>query len=247
VFAFVFLTIDEPARAVGAELAKIPEAVFVVCLAGRQGLLAEIRCRDNAHLVAVFDQIRGLDGVVDVDSLTAMEYRKSATSGIAEEILGTPVAMRIAKPVPVRRKLDEVDLTLIGELVHNGRATFVDLAPKSGLSQAGVRARVQRLLEEQIIVIQAFPSAEALGLAYFAAVQVSVRGPVEPVAQKLCAMPEFIVVALSGGAYDLVCEVWCRNHPHLLEILDSVRSIANVGVVQSNTYLEILKEDYRLG
>lgn len=247
VFAFVFLTIDKPARVVGAELAEIPEAVFVVCLSGRQGLLAEVRCHDNTHLVEVFDQIRGLDGVVEVDSLTAMEYRKSGTSGIAEEILGTPVAMRVAKPVPIERKLDEVDLALIGELVHDGRATFVDLAPKSGLSQAGVRARVQRLLEEQVIVIQAFPSAEALGLASFATVQVSVRGPVEPVAQRLCAMPEFTVVALSGGAYDLVCEVWCRNYPHLLEILDSVRAIDNVGVVQSNTYLEILKEDYRLG
>jgi len=247
VFAFVFITIDQPARVVGNELAKIPEAVFVVCLSGRQGLLVEIRCRDNTHLLDVFDQVRGIAGVVEVDSLTAMEYRKSGTSGIAEEILGTPVAMRVAKPVPIDRKLDDVDLALIGELVHDGRATFVDLAPKSGLSQAGVRSRVQRLIEEQVVVIQAFPSAEALGLASFAAVQVAVRGPVEPVAQALCARPEFTVVALSGGTYDLVCEVWCRNYPHLLEILDTVRAIDNVGVVQSNTYLEILKEDYRLG
>jgi hypothetical protein len=45
----------------------------------------------------------------------------------------------------------------------------------------------------------------------------------------------------------LLCEVWCRNYLHLLDTLDFVRAIENVGVVQSNTYLEILKEDYRLG
>ncbi len=247
VFAFVYLTIDRPAQEVGADLASIPEAVFVVCITGKQGLIVEVRCRDNAHLLEVFDQVRGTAGVVEVDSLTAMEYRKSGTSGIAEEIFGTPVAMRVARPVPIDRKLDDIDLALIGELVHDGRATFVDLAPKSGLSQAGVRARVQRLLEEQVVVIQAFPSAEALGLGSFAAVLVAVRGPVEPVAQKLCAMPEFTVVALSGGSYDLICEVWCRDYEHLLATLDTVRAIDDVGVIQSNTYLEILKEDYRLG
>ena len=246
VFAFVYLTIDRPARTIGAELSDIPEAVFVVCVTGRQGVLVEIRCRDNTHLLEVFDEVRGIAGVVDVDSLTAMEYRKSGTSGIAEEVFGTHVAMRVAQPVPIDRKLDEIDLTLIRELVHDGRATFVDLAPKSGLSQAGVRARVQRLLEEQVVVIQAFPSAEALGLSSFASVLVSVRGPVESVAQKLCVMPEFTVVALSGGSYDLICEVWCRNYEHLLNTLDTVRSIEDVSAVQSNTYLEILKEDYRL-
>jgi Lrp/AsnC family transcriptional regulator for asnA, asnC and gidA len=59
-------------------------------------------------------------------------------------------------------------------------------------------------------------------------------------------MPEFTVVALSGGSYDLICEVWCRNYEHLLNTLDTVRSIEDVSAVQSNTYLEILKEDYRL-
>jgi hypothetical protein len=44
-----------------------------------------------------------------------------------------------------------------------------------------------------------------------------------------------------------VYEVWCRDNEHLLATLDTVRALDGVGVVQSNTYLEIIKEDYRIG
>jgi Lrp/AsnC family transcriptional regulator for asnA, asnC and gidA len=185
--------------------------------------------------------------VVDLDTLTVMEFRKSGTSGIARELFGKDVEARLAKPIAIDRTLDDVDLALIRELVHDGRSTFVDLAPKVGLSQAGVRARVQRLLEEQVVVIQAFPSAEVLGIASFATLLLSVRGPMDPIVEKLCGMSEFTVVALAGGSFDLVCEVWCRDNEHLLETLDTVRALDGVGVVQSNTYLEIIKEDYLIG
>lgn len=247
VFSFCFLTIEGPAKDIGGQLAEIPEAVFVVSVTGRQGLMSEIRCRDNAHLLEVFEQVRGIEGVVDLDSLTAMEFRKSGTSGIASELFGVHVGIRLAQPVASDRPLDATDLALIRELVHDGRATFVDLAPKVGLSQAGVRARVQRLLDDQVVVIQAFPSAEVLGIASFATILVSLRGPLEPIVEKICAMPEFTVVALAGGSYDLVCEVWCRDNLHLLETLDVVRSLDGVGLVQSNTYLDIMKEDYLIG
>jgi Lrp/AsnC family transcriptional regulator for asnA, asnC and gidA len=55
------------------------------------------------------------------------------------------------------------------------------------------------------------------------------------------------VVALAGGSFDVVCEVWCRDNEHLLATLDTVRALDGVGVVQSNTYLEIIKEDYLIG
>jgi Lrp/AsnC family transcriptional regulator for asnA, asnC and gidA len=74
----------------------------------------------------------------------------------------------------------------------------------------------------------------------------SVRGPVGPIAERLSAMPEFTVVALTSGSYDLAGEVWCRDNEHLLDILDAIRSLDGVSAVVSNTYLEIEKEAYRL-
>ena len=54
-------------------------------------------------------------------------------------------------------------------------------------------------------------------------------------------------MALAGGSFDVVCEIWCRNNEHLLETLVTVRALDGVGVVKSNTCLEIINEEYRIG
>ncbi len=247
VFANVFATVAGPTRDAATRVAEIKEAVFVACVTGRAGLLLEIRCEDNAHLVEVMDRLRTTPGIADFDNLTVIEYRKAGTSGIAAELLGEPIEPRVPEPAPADHPLDEIDLRLIRELMADGRVTYADLSPRVRLSQAGVRARVQRLLDENIVVIQATSTAGALGLAAFAAVRLSVQGPVGPIADKLYAMPEFTVVAITNGSYDIAGEVWCRDNAHLLDTLDTVRSIEGIGALVSNTYLEIEKEEYRLG
>jgi Lrp/AsnC family transcriptional regulator for asnA, asnC and gidA len=149
--------------------------------------------------------------------------------------------------VPQDKPLDEIDLQLIRELVADGRATFAALSPKVGLSQAGVRARVQRLLDQQIVVVQATIGASVLGLASSAGLFIQVRVGFIEVGERLAAMPEFTIVSATGGRFGLVCEVWSRNARHLLDILDAIRSVDRVIDVESATYLEIVKEQFRLG
>ena len=246
VFSFVFLSVTEPARNVAARIAEIDEAVFVVCIAGRWNVLVEVRCSDHRHLLDVLDQVRATAGVADLETFTALDYLKAGTSGIAAEVFGHHVPRSLPEPVPGDRPLDETDLALIRALVADGRATFADLAPIVGLSQAGVRARVQRLLDEKVVTIHASVSAPALGLASFAALLVSIRGPAGPVLEQLCAKPEFTVVAAASGRFDAVCEVWCRDDDHFLDTLDSIRVLKGVADVQTGTYLEIVKEKYRI-
>jgi len=247
VFAFVFASVEGSARRLAESVAEIPEAVFVVCLTGKTGLMVEIRCRDNRHLVAVLDRLRMIEGIVDLDSLTVIEYRKAGTAGLAAELFEQPIEPRTPDPASRERPLDEVDRLLISELMADGRATYADLAPRVGLSQAGVRARVQRLLDDNTVVIQATSTARALGIAAFSAVLLSAQGPVGRIADQLAAMPEFTILALTSGSYDLAGEVWCRDNAHLLDTLDSIRSLEGVSSLVSNTYLEIEKEEYRLG
>lgn len=246
VFSFVFLSVTEPARTVAARIAEIDEAVFVVCIAGRWNVLVEVRCSDHRHLLEVLDRIRATTGVADLETFTALDYLKVGTSGIAAEVFGRHVPRSLPAPVSGDRPLDATDLALIRALVGDGRATFADLAPIVGLSQAGVRARVQRLLDEKTVTIHASVSAPALGLASFSALLVSVRGPAAPVLEQLCAKPEFTVVAAASGRFDAVCEVWCRDDVHFLDTLDAVRTIKGIANVQTGTYLEIVKEKYRI-
>lgn len=246
IFSFVFVTTSGPAREAATLLSEIDEAVFVVCLGGRFSALIEVRCHDYGHLLTVLDRIRSTEGVVDAESLSAIEYLKAGASGIAAEVFGQSVERKLARPVPGDRSLDDVDIALIRALVADGRATFADLAPAVGLSQAGVRARVQRLLDDQTVVIHATASATVLGLDSFSALLISIRGEAEGIAMQLCAMPEFTIVAATSGRFGLVGEVWCRDREHLLDILDAVRNIDGVADVESAAYLDIVKEQFRL-
>lgn len=246
VFSFVFLSVTGPARSVAARISEIDEAVFVVCIAGRWNLLVEVRCSDHRDLLHVLDRIRDTEGVSDLETVTAIDYLKAGTSGIAAEVFGQAVPRSLPSPVAADHPIDATDLALIRALVTDGRATFADLAPVAGLSQAGARARVQRLLDDKIITTHASVSANALGLASFAALLISVRGPSAPVLEQLCRKPEFTVVAAASGRFDAVGEVWCRDNDHFLDTLDSIRTIDGIAEVQTGTYLEIVKEHYRL-
>jgi len=245
VFAFALLVIDEPAGEVAPRLDATDEVVFVAAITGRWGIAAELRCTDGRHLYETLDALRGIPGVFEVESLPVLEFFKQDWTGLVEEVFGQPVPPHRVSPVPAR-DLDAIDATLIRELVADGRATYADLAPTVGLSQAAVRVRVQRLIDEGVMVIQAYASATSLGLGSFAVAFVQLRSDAARTVARLSDMPEVTMIAATTGRYDLACEVWSRNRAGLLETIDDIRSLAQVGVVSTHTYLEVAKEQYRV-
>ena len=245
VFAFALLLVDEPSSNVTARLESVDEVVFAACITGRWAVVVELRCRDNRHLYETLDWLRSLAGVAEIESLTVLEYFKQDWTGLVEEVLGQ--AMPSHQPNPVAAfGLDEVDRRLIDELVVDGRARYADLAPVVGLSQAAVRTRVQRLLEEGIVVIQAYASAKALGIGSVAAILITAKCDASRLVTELAAMPEITVVAATSGRFDFVCEVWSRDNADLLSSIDRIRTLDEVGVVSSHTFLAVAKEEYRI-
>lgn len=245
IFAFVLILVDEPTSDVTAQLEDVDEVVFAACVTGRWGLLAEVRCRDNRHLYETLDRLRSLGGVAEIEGLAVMEYFKQDWTGLVEEVLGHEAAPHQVSPV-VALGLDDVDRKIITELVFDGRATYAYLAPIVELSQAAVRTRVQRLLDEGIVVIQAYASAKALGIGSFAAILIAVKRDASRLVAELNAMPEISLVAATSGRYDFVCEIWSRDNAQLLASIDRIRRLDEVGVVSSHTFLAVAKEQYRI-
>ncbi|MCC6222509.1 MAG: Lrp/AsnC family transcriptional regulator [Thermoleophilia bacterium] len=246
VFAFALVRLDGPSQDVARRIGELREAVFIGCVSGRWSLLVELRCRDSHQLVLTLDRIRTTPGVAAVESVPAIEYFKQVWTGIVHDVLGRRDGPVRANPVLAERPLDAVDRALLAGLIEDGRASYAALAALVGLSQAAVRARVQRLLEEGVVVVQAYASAEALDLAAFGAAFISARGEVIPLSQRLVAMPETTLVTATSGRYDLVCELWCRDDHHLLATLDALRGLPGVRSVESCTYLDIVKEQYQV-
>ena len=76
-------------------------------------------------------------------------------------------------------RVDEVDRQLVFALQRDGRASYARLAEEVGMSQAGVRTRVQRLLEAGVVQIAAVADPFAFGFTITALLGITFKGDLE--------------------------------------------------------------------
>ncbi len=146
------------------------------------------------------------------------------------------------------RAVDATDLALIEELQHDGRASYAALARAVGLSEAAVRQRVQRLLENRTMQIVAVTDPMTVNLARQAMVGVRAEGDTREVAARLADLPEVDYVVLCAGTFDILCEITCENDQQLLELLNgAVRSVPGVRETETFIYLALTKQTYTWG
>jgi Lrp/AsnC family transcriptional regulator for asnA, asnC and gidA len=143
-------------------------------------------------------------------------------------------------------ELDEISWRIIEQLQEDGRRSYGAIAKVVGLSEAGVRQRVQRMIDAGVMQIAAVTDPLRVGAHRQAMVGISVAGPLEPVAAALEQLPEAIYVVVCAGSFDLLCELVCDDDDHLLDVLSSrIRSIPGVTGTETFVYLQLRKETYR--
>ncbi len=144
--------------------------------------------------------------------------------------------------------LDEIDKVLIDRLQSDGRRTYTGLALDTGLSEAAVRQRVQRLLDHGVMQIVAVTDPLTVGMHRMAMIGLKVEGDLRGVAQELAAIPQIDYVVIASGAYDIILEVTCIDDHDLLEILnDKIRAIPGVRSTDTMVYLQMVKQTYTWG
>ncbi|MGH9214800.1 MAG: Lrp/AsnC family transcriptional regulator [Acidimicrobiales bacterium] len=144
--------------------------------------------------------------------------------------------------------LDDIDKAIIRELQLDGRTPYAKLGPAVGLSQAAVRQRVQRLIENGVMQVVAVTDPLMLGFNLEAMIGVEVDGDLRAVASKLAEVDNVDYVVVTTGRFDLVLEVVCRDHEELLQIInDVIRAIPGVRATETFTYLHLEKQTYSWG
>lgn len=141
-------------------------------------------------------------------------------------------------------ELDDIDRQLIAGLIRDGRATYAKLAPEVGLSQAAVRTRVQRLLDEQVITITGRVDPTTFGLGVFAFVFLEVSKETDKIARLVSEIDEAVFVVVGAGRFDVLVELRCSTNDNLLQALDRIRVLEGVRRVQSVTVLHYEKQDW---
>jgi Lrp/AsnC family transcriptional regulator, regulator for asnA, asnC and gidA len=144
--------------------------------------------------------------------------------------------------------LDDVSKAIIEQLQQDGRRAYAAIGKVVGLSEAAVRQRVQRLLDQGAMQIVAVTDPLELGFHRQAMVGIKAEGELDPIADALAAMDEIDYVVITAGAFDLLAEVVCESDEHLLEILSTrIRAIPGVKATESFVYLKLRKQTYSWG
>ena len=145
--------------------------------------------------------------------------------------------------------LDAIDRALIALLQQDGRLPYSRLAPEVGLSEAATRQRVQRLIDSGVIqVVAVADPLRSGGGRIMAMVGVRAEGDVRVVAEALAALPEAIYGVATSGPYDVLAEVVCDDHDHLLRLLNErIRAIEGVRSTESWLELGVFKHAFDYG
>jgi Lrp/AsnC family transcriptional regulator, regulator for asnA, asnC and gidA len=144
--------------------------------------------------------------------------------------------------------LDDVNKRIIELLQRDGRMSYASMAKIVGLSEAAVRQRVQRLLDNGVMQIVAVTDPLTLGFARQVMVGLKVEGDTRPVAKALSEVPEVDYVVMCAGAFDLLAELVCTDDNHLLSLLnDRIRAIPGVTGTETFVYLKLAKQTYAWG
>jgi Lrp/AsnC family transcriptional regulator for asnA, asnC and gidA len=144
--------------------------------------------------------------------------------------------------------LDDTNKLIIEHLQRDGRMSYATLAKTIGLSEAAVRQRVQRLLDNGLMQIVAVTDPLTLGFARQAMVGLRVNGDLRTIADKIAEVPEVDYVVICAGRYDLLVELVCTDDEHLLDILnEKVRTVEGVSAADTFMYLRLAKQTYAWG
>jgi Lrp/AsnC family transcriptional regulator for asnA, asnC and gidA len=159
------------------------------------------------------------------------------------------VAIRAGRPSARQNgPLDAVSKAIIAELQRDGRKPYAAIGKAVGLSEAAVRQRVQRLLDNGVMQVVAVTDPLQLGFARQAMIGITVVGEVEPIADQLAAMDELDYVVITAGSFDILAEIVCESDAHLLEVLSKrIRGIDGVRTTETFVYLKLRKQTYSWG
>lgn len=144
--------------------------------------------------------------------------------------------------------LDDTSKAIIEHLQQDGRSPYATIGKAVGLSEAAVRQRVQRLIDNGVMQIVAVTDPMQVGLYRQAMIGIRTEGDLQAVADVIAEMDEAAYVVVTAGSFDLLVEVIVEDDDHLLELLsERIRTIPQVRSTESFVYLKLRKQTYQWG
>lgn len=142
--------------------------------------------------------------------------------------------------------LDSTDLNILEILRKDGRATFAEIATQLKVSPGMIRQRYNRLVDQGYVKVVAITNPAHRGLKTMALIGVRTDGnQMLKVADKIAKLKEVVYLVVVSGRYDIMLEVFCRDHADLLNfVTEKLYAIDGVRETETFMHLKIVKEIY---
>jgi DNA-binding Lrp family transcriptional regulator len=134
--------------------------------------------------------------------------------------------------------LDEVDRKIISRLQQDGRATFQELAKIVGFSSMGVKKRLDRLQERDILKISGLLNVEQLDLhAALVLIEIESSEALERLLKRFKDCPRVVNIFTTLGGYNLIALVVAENQDTLESIsMEKCSLRSSEGIRRSEFY-----------
>ncbi|MDT4937227.1 MAG: Lrp/AsnC family transcriptional regulator, regulator for asnA, asnC and gidA [Pseudonocardiales bacterium] len=147
-----------------------------------------------------------------------------------------------------RERIDDTSKAIIEQLQADGRRSYAAIGQAVGLSEAAVRQRVQKLVDNGVMQIVAVTDPMQIGFARQAMIAISAVGDIEAIADQLAKIDEVDYIVVTAGSIDLLIEIVVEDDEHLLRLVnDRIRSIPGVERTETFLYLKLVKQTYNWG
>ena len=137
-----------------------------------------------------------------------------------------------------RQFFDNLDLKILHSITANARTPYLEIAREYGVSGAAVHQRVQRLMQNHVIIgSECRIDPSTVGYDTCAYVGIFLRDPSQfnDVVDALEKIPEVVECHFTTGQYDIFIKLYARNNDHLLHLLQN--QIQALGLARTETLI----------
>ena len=138
-------------------------------------------------------------------------------------------------------RIDLLDKKILNILSKNARVPFKDVAAECNVSRAAIHQRVQRLVEQGVIVGSGF-YINPKSVGYFTCTYVGItleRGNMyKDVVERLIQIPEIVECHFTTGPYTMLVKLYARDNEQLKDLLNN-QMLSIPGVVATETLISL--------
>ncbi|MQA92530.1 MAG: AsnC family transcriptional regulator [Gemmatimonas sp.] len=141
---------------------------------------------------------------------------------------------------------DSTDRSIVECLREDGRMSLAEIGRRTGLVEATVRRRLQRMKDNRLLKIVPVIDPDNVGLETGLLIDVKTeRRRLEKVTKAIAALPEVRFVGAVTGPSDLMVEAFVSDREHMGRlVLDSIGGIEGVISTETRAVLRVEKFAY---